>query len=243
MKEILRIARSEDLVGLDQTGLDEIKAHGPPLLGETEAGIYRRSLYRKDDVLYFVGRTADDKALYAAADRPVDTPFGRLEPSGVGSLHGLRIEMTADAAATLGELFPFTRPVSLRNERTTIGMGDRLGVASPGHIRAARKYHLYPVLAQQSLRELDYTGRSFADVVADASFAVFQEGFERGFGADADHMKDIASIDGALAEHMPMITLDLTEVLHPEVAGWDDERVAREYAALEAYFRNCMERD
>ena len=45
------------------------------------------------------------------------------------------------------------------------------------------------MLAQQSIRKLNLTKRTFADVLDSASFAVFREDFQRGFGADGDHFK------------------------------------------------------
>ncbi|NBF41618.1 MAG: hypothetical protein GVY14_14515 [Spirochaetes bacterium] len=243
MKELAELVRDEGLLELDQEMLDSIKKHAPPLLGGMEAGIYRRSLYHAAGVLYCIARTAGDKALYAFGSSAASTPFGDLQATGTEGVLARRVEMSAAAVRHLWELFPFAKPVSLREERTTIGMGDRLGVASAGHIRAARKYRCYPVLAQQSLRELDYTGRSFADVVADASFAVFQEGYEEGFGADADHMKTIEAIDTALGENMPMITLDLTEVLRPEVAEWSEADLAAGFGALDARLRARFEAD
>jgi hypothetical protein len=111
-------------------------------------------------------------------------------------------------------------------------MGDRLGLASAGHIRSARKFSVSPVLAQQSIRELDMTHRTFGDVVADAAFLVLQEGFEEGWGADGDHLKNLPSIDRALAQEMPMITLDLTEVMRPEVADFTADQVDADFAQL-----------
>ena len=37
----------------------------------------------------------------------------------------------------------------------TIGTGDRLGVATPGHIRAIKKFQVHPALAQQSVKMLE----------------------------------------------------------------------------------------
>jgi tagaturonate epimerase len=49
---------------------------------------------------------------------------------------------------------------------------------------------LKPVLAQQSIRELSRTNRTADEVMDAAVWAVFQEGYKDGFGADADHLKD-----------------------------------------------------
>jgi len=141
----------------------------------------------------------------------------------------------------LWALLPWTRPVSLRDRRTTIGFGDRLGLATPGHIRAARAYRVAPVLAQQSMRELAFTGRSFADVVTDAAFHVFAEGYEEGYGADGDHLKTIPDIDRALQWGMPMVTLDLTDVMHPEAAELSDSEVETRFRRLPSDFRSRIE--
>ena len=49
------------------------------------------------------------------------------------------------------------RPLGLAN---SFGLGDRLGVAGPAHLRAMRGSGFKPVLAQQSIRELERTERS-----------------------------------------------------------------------------------
>ncbi len=146
-------------------------------------------------------------------------------------------------ARELHRMLPWTAPVSLRDRNTTIGMGDRLGVATPGHIRIARQFAVSPVLAQQSVRENEFIGRSFPEVVANATFGVFQEGFRDGWGADGDHLKTIPAIDTALDAGIPMITLDLTEVMRPEVADWTDAQVEEAYAALHSDFRMRVDHD
>lgn len=66
---------------------------------------------------------------------------------------------------------------SLRKYPMTIGTGDCLGMATPGHIRAIKKFQVHPVLAQQSIRENAQTGRNFTQVIQDAAWAVFQNFF------------------------------------------------------------------
>ncbi len=81
-------------------------------------------------------------------------------------------------------LFPYTKPVPLRKYPFTIGAGDRLGMATPGHIRAVEKFNVRPVLAQQSVRENGQTGRDFREMIRDTAWSVFQENYRRGYGAD-----------------------------------------------------------
>lgn len=135
-------------------------------------------------------------------------------------------------ADVLRSLFPWTAPISLRNKKTTIGCGDRLGVASPGHIAAVQEFKVSPVLAQQSIRELELTGRTYRDVVDDTTFLVFQSGYKDGYGADGDHLKTIADINTALDAGMPMITLDLSEVMDAEAGDIPDSEIDKLFEKL-----------
>jgi len=116
---------------------------------------------------------------------------------GVDGFHGTAVPdgllcpLTPDNANALAERFDWLRPRRIPADRPSFGFGDRLGLATPGHIRALRTSPVFPILAQQSVRENARTGRSFSDVLADATFAAFREGYEGGFGADADHLKEI----------------------------------------------------
>lgn len=114
-------------------------------------------------------------------------------------------------ADALRSLVPFTAPKPVLSMDRSFGVGDRLGIATPGHIKAFEKYDAYPVFAQQSIRELNLTGRTYEDVLDAASFSVFREGFKRGFGADGDHLKKPEEIEYALKTGFTMITLDCSE--------------------------------
>lgn len=76
----------------------------------------------------------------------------------------------------------------------SFGFGDRLGLATPGHIQALRsvrstEYVILPIFAQQSVRENARTGRTPQQVLDDARRAVEAAGWEGPWGADADHLK------------------------------------------------------
>lgn len=226
-------------------------SHGEsPRLGSGPVQFYLRSLCRRDGVLFGIARFNSNDAA-ATVPEGARTLFLAAETAPAGEATGaLRLgehsrsgpwiataELSVENARALHDLFPWTRPTSLRERRTTIGMGDRLGIATAGHIRAARQFNISPVLAQQSVRENEFIGRTYDDVVANATWSVFQEGYRSGYGADGDHLKNIPSIDTALAATMPMITLDLTEVMRPQVAEWTDSEVEEAFKELEEPFR------
>lgn len=114
----------------------------------------------------------------------------------------------------LNELFAYTRPMAFGRNTPTFGFGDRLGYANPAQVRAIAKTQIRPVLAQQSLRELTLTGRTNAEVLDVAAWAVFREGYKLGFASDGDHLKTMEEIASALKDGCTMITLDCSLVLN-----------------------------
>lgn len=240
MKGLETILTRESLLTKTQEELDRLKAavtdYDSCLLSAGDVAVYIRSLYRRGAVLYGILRSAESKRLFAASVAGLESPFP-APVDEVGDINVQLVPMTKDNVTPLFELFPFTKPVSLRNRRTTIGMGDRLGLATAGHLRAARDYNLAPVLAQQSTRENTFTGRTVEDVVCDAAFLVFQEGYEAGYGADGDHLKEKKGVDAALSAGIPMITLDLTEVLRPEGATDSLEAVEAAFDRLDGAYK------
>ncbi len=99
------------------------------------------------------------------------------------------------------------RPLGLQ---TSAGMGDRLGLATPGHVRALRAVdgNIAPIFAQQSMREMARTGRTPQQVMDDATWGVFSEGWQQGMGADADHLKTTDDIDICLSAGFTFFTID-----------------------------------
>lgn len=103
-------------------------------------------------------------------------------------------ELDHSAAVFLRKNFPFCAPASILDRKITFGVGDRLGLAGPGHLRVFREYAAFPVLAQQSMRELTLTHRTMDDVIDTATFAVFRDGYRCGFGVDGDHLKTLEEV-------------------------------------------------
>ncbi len=207
--------------------LQEKKQHLP-----LPEGVYSASLFLSNHTLFALARTAEDRRLLAlsSASNPPPSFQGDLV-QGEGWTAKL-CPLTPENAAALRSVFPWLNPVSLADRPATIGCGDRLGLATSGQLRAVRKFAVAPVLAQQSMRELTLTRRTFAEVLADAVWGVFQAGHTEGFGADADHLKTLPDIAKALDAGYTMITLDLSAVLRPEAAMFSDSEIAAEFEHL-----------
>ena len=90
----------------------------------------------------------------------------------------------------------------------SFGLGDRLGIAGPAHLRSLRGTGFKVVLAQQSIRELERTERTPDEVMDAAIWAVLEEGWSEPWGADADHLKTPEDVELMAAAGFTMFTID-----------------------------------
>lgn len=133
----------------------------------------------------------------------------------------------------LSKRFQWMKPTSRRNYKYTFGLGDRLGNASNAHLRLFKNRGIMPVLAQQSIRELALMHRTNTDVYLSASWAVFEEGFTYGWGADGDHVKTPYEVDYAVKIGCSMITLDCTEEIHNDIVNLDETDLDDKFNSLD----------
>ena len=90
----------------------------------------------------------------------------------------------------------------------SFGFGDRLGLATPGHIAAVRGTRFAPIFAQQSVRENERTGRTPQQVMDDARRAVDAAKWDGPWGADADHLKTLEDIPPFVKAGYTFFTVD-----------------------------------
>ena len=138
--------------------------------------------------------------------------------------------LTHENAEKMRAFYPWTAPSRVLDRDKTMGVGDRLGIATDGHLRVFKKFtEITPILAQQSIRELNLTNRTFADVIDSASFAVFRCGYTTGWGADGDHVKTASEVSYALDSGCTMITLDCSEQIDNSIEGMSKDEVFAKY--------------
>jgi hypothetical protein len=127
--------------------------------------------------------------------------------SALGDVPVLVCEGDAAGMSSLRERISWLRP-KLTGTTPSVGLGDRLGLATPGHIAADPDSGFILVLAQQSIREMTRTNRSAQQVMDEAVFGVFQVGYDKGFGSDADHLRTTADVDVTARAGFTFFTID-----------------------------------
>jgi hypothetical protein len=97
------------------------------------------------------------------------------------------------------------QPLGLKK---SFGFGDRLGLATPGHLQSAKKFDFAPIFAQQSIREMQRTERTPDEVMSAARRALSHAGFTGVWGADADHLKTAEDVKRTAAAGFCFFTID-----------------------------------
>ena len=112
----------------------------------------------------------------------------------------------------------------------SFGFGDRIGLATPGHLEALRRdgNGIGGIFAQQSIREMVRTGRSPQTVMAAAYGALADAGFNEAWGSDADHLKVEQDVDITAEQGFVFFTIDPSGQVDEHADDYsDDEAVAR----------------
>ena len=176
-----------------------------------ELRVYPSSVTQQGELIYALAKPKPGQRqlviLAPPASRLLEQFVG--EASGDGAQTMLVGPLDNHNARTLRSELSWLNPVTL-GLGTSTGFGDRLGIATSGHLRALREAggHIAPIPAQQSIREMTRTGRSPQQVLDDAMWGVFAEGWRAGFAADADHLKSTEDIDRCVAAGYTCYTFD-----------------------------------
>ena len=163
---------------------------------------YEASIIEHEGTTYSLARLANwEKQLVVAGDTVVF--------SGTPQNGRLLCDLTPANAAALRSRLPWLIPVPLGTQ-TSFSFGDRIGLATPGHVAAltAAGGDIAPIFAQQSVRENTRIGRTPQQVLDDATWGIFQKGWHGSWGADADHVKEIAHITPFVQAGYTFYTID-----------------------------------
>ena len=196
------------------------------MIGLGDAGtVVESSVAVEDSVTYALLNREDGRRLAILGPRGCTRGF---DVQRVRASEGRELSVggiTHANAESLRRVLPFTAPRPLGKMALTIGLGDRLGLAGAGHISAIRGFQAWPVLAQQSMRELTLTVRTYADVIDASTWAVFAAGYREPWGADGDHLKTEDQVRDARAMGCSMITADISDHLHGHFEDRSDAEI------------------
>ena len=198
-------------------------------------GAYPESQVSYGGATYWLERSSGGvKRLVAVADE--ESTFDRFAGT-VETVDGrvrLVAENTAANALALRSALPWLTPSRI-GLHTSAGFGDRLGLATPGHVRALNAVGapIRPVFAQQSIREMGRCHRTPRDVLDDATWGAFQAGWTKPVGGDADHLEQVEDIDNTEAAGFAFFTLDPKAEVDPEAEHADPATINAKVEALD----------
>ncbi len=209
--------------------------------------VYPESFTVKDDAAFWLERTSEGKRLSIAA-RPACSALAGFNGRGQPFKKGFTLKQcpcTHENSRALREILSWLKP-KLLGLKTSAGMGDRLGLATPGHARAVRALppnRIAPIFAQQSIREMERSGRTPADVMNDATWGVFQGGLQCLSGADADHLKNTSDIDSCADAGFTFFTIDPGAHVDNEADNAEPSIIGEKLSALPWRELECTSED
>jgi hypothetical protein len=198
-------------------------------------GAYPESQVSYEGATYWLERSVDGaKRLVAVADD--ESPFRGFAGATERSNGQVRLvaDTTPENAQALRSALPWLTP-SRFGLHTSVGFGDRLGLATPGHVRALKAVGgpINPVFAQQSIREMGRCHRTPRNVLDDATWGAFQAGWTTPVGGDADHLEQLEDIDDTVAAGFVFYTLDPKAEVDPEAEHADAAVIQQKVEALD----------
>ena len=212
----------------------------PDPLDPSAAALLSGSAYPESQVsyggaTYWLERSAEGpKQLVAVAnDESIFDRFAGTVETVDGRVH-IRADTSADNALALRSALPWLTPSRL-GLHTSAGFGDRLGLVTPGHVRALNTVgaSIRPAFAQQSIREMGRCHRTPRNVLDDATWGAFQAGWTQPVGGDADHLEELEDIDATAAAGFAFFTLDPKAKVDPEAEHADPATVKAKVEALD----------
>jgi tagaturonate epimerase len=211
---------------------DELGPSATALLGDRA---YPESLVSYEGASYWLERAVDGvkRLMVVADDESAFRTFAGTAERVDGKVRFVA-ETTPENALALRSVLPWLTP-SRFGLRTSAGFGDRLGLATPGHVRALKAVNaaINPVFAQQSIREMGRCHRTPRNVLDDATWGAFQAGWTKPIGGDADHLEQLEDIDDTVAAGFVFYTLDPKAEVDPEAEHADPEVIQQKVAALD----------
>ncbi len=118
--------------------------------------------------------------------------------------------------------------------KPSFGFGDRIGLATPGHVNAMKVAGegIAPIFPQQSIREMTRTSREPAQVMDDALRGAAAAHWSGPIGADADHLKSRDDIDRTAPVGFTFFTIDPSSQVEAHADNYDEAALRQAYSKV-----------
>jgi hypothetical protein len=198
----------------------------------SQYSLYPNSLKHWKNNFFFMVKDEKNKYLAVIGGFSPSRKFEGESSSEIeinGDKRAVRIAyLTHHNLLILRKMFPFLSPSNC-GKRASFGSGDRLGIITPAHIQAYKDRDIFPILAQQSVREMTRTERNWESVIDEVIWGCFEAGYGGPFGADADHVKEIKDIQGAIDVGYTMFTIDPSDQVNDNVPNLTKRELEKLY--------------
>ena len=189
--------------------------------------VYETSIVEHEGTTYSLARlvNGEKRLVVSLTGRKGTAVF-----SGTPQDNTLICQLTPANATALRYRLPWLNPVPLGTD-TSFGFGDRIGLATPGHVAALEAVggDIAPIFAQQSVRENRRIGRTPQQVLDDAMWGIFEKGWRGRWGADADHVKEVTHVAPFVRAGYTFFTIDPSDHVDND-AQTDDVATLRQKA-------------
>ena len=124
------------------------------------------------------------------------------------------------------------RTLSTLGLQPSFGFGDRIGLATPGHVAAmkAAGAGIAPIFPQQSIREMKRTARTPQQVIDAAIAGMQSSGWTSVSGADADHLKTREDVDATAAAGFTFYTIDPSDYVDGDADDYDEPMLREKFS-------------
>ena len=118
----------------------------------------------------------------------------------------------------------------------SFGFGDRIGLATPGHVEAMKRAGsgIEPIFPQQSIREMSRTRRTAEQVMEDAVRGARASGWQGRIGADADHLKTPEDVNVTASAGFTFFTIDPSDYVDQHADDYDETLLRSKFESARA---------
>ncbi len=116
----------------------------------------------------------------------------------------------------------------------SFGFGDRIGLATPGHVEAMRRSGsgIEAIFPQQSIREMTRTKRTATQVMHDAMDGARSAGWTEKIGADADHLKTPDDVNITAKAGFTFFTIDPSDAVDQRADDYDETTLREKFESV-----------